>query len=233
MGLAPTRLNTADAPTPTRGRDLPMPATLSILDFLSPEQAIDLHSRQFSKGAAGWIRLYILAAVCLCPVDRFCFNEPAPSVSGFWTSPHCTCQSLCLGFLLGLVATVAFGFSMSARFSFDRTHQSAFSWTYPSVPQRISSPRKWLMPFVALIAVFHAVPCHAMPLAPAGSEEQSRAARRAGNVLVADRVVLHQTRTRRETLLAAFDNWLASNWCTTLEALMNGPGFRKILWRVQ
>ena len=163
----------------------------------------------------------------------FASTEPAPSVSGFWTSPHCTCQSLCLGFLLGLVATVAFGFSMSARFSFDRTHQSAFSWTYPSVPQRISSPRKWLMPFVALIAVFHAVPCHAMPLAPAGSEEQSRAARRAGNVLVADRVVLHQTRTRRETLLAAFDNWLASNWRTTLEALMNGPGFRKILWRVQ
>ena len=87
-----------------------MPATLSILDFLSPEQAIDLHSRQFSKGAAGWIRLYILAAVCLCPVDRFCFNEPAPSVSGFWTSPHCTCQSLCLGFLLGLVATVPLDF---------------------------------------------------------------------------------------------------------------------------
>lgn len=223
LGFAPTRLNTADAPT--RDRDLPVPATLSILDFLSPAQAIDLHSRQFSRGAAGWIRLYILAVACLCPVDGFCFDEPAPIVSGFWISPHCICQCLCLGFLLGFVATVAFGFSLSVGFPRDRSHQFAFSWTFPSVPQRINSPQKWLMPIIALIAVLHAVPCHAMPLAPAGSEEQSRAARRAGNVLVADRVVLQQTRTRREILLTAFDNWLAINWRTTLEALLNGPGF--------
>eukprot|EP00435_Cladocopium_sp_Y103_P052384 s978_g16.t1 len=60
-GFAPTRLNTADAPT--RDRPLPKPAELSVLSFLTDAQIAILHSHQFSRATAGWIRLFILAAV--------------------------------------------------------------------------------------------------------------------------------------------------------------------------
>ena len=56
----------------------------------------------------------------------------------------------------------------------------------------------------------------AMPMMPARTGEVGRAARRAGNVLPADRVILHQMRQRRDTLLADFDVWLGTNWRSTL-----------------
>ena len=65
FGFAPTRLNTADAPT--REKLLSMQWSCSILDFCSLGQPVTIHSHQFSRAAAGWIRLYILVAVCLCP----------------------------------------------------------------------------------------------------------------------------------------------------------------------
>lgn len=60
-----------------------------------------------------------------------------------------------------------------------------------------------------------------MPLAPHGAEEAARAVCRSGTVLQADRLVLQQTRDRREVLLAAFDSWISSNMRTTLEALID------------
>ena len=60
-----------------------------------------------------------------------------------------------------------------------------------------------------------------MPLLPTGHDETSRASRRAGCTLQADRVILPQTRNRRDALLSAFDTWLAENMRTTLEALLN------------
>ena len=60
----------------------------------------------------------------------------------------------------------------------------------------------------------------AMPMNPVGADELRRAARRAGSQLQADRVILQETRNRRETLLAAFDRWLAENWRLTLEELL-------------
>ena len=65
LGFAPTRLNTADAPT--REKPLSMQWRCSILDFCSLGQPVTIHSHQFSRAAAGWIRLYILVAFCLCP----------------------------------------------------------------------------------------------------------------------------------------------------------------------
>ena len=62
-----------------------------------------------------------------------------------------------------------------------------------------------------------------MPMQPSGTGEAERAERRSGVVLQADRVVLQQTRDRREILLTAFDTWLAENCRTTLEALLE-PG---------
>ena len=59
-----------------------------------------------------------------------------------------------------------------------------------------------------------------MQLNPLTAEERSRAARRSGNQSQADRVVLQQTRNRRDGSLAAFDSWLAENMRTTLRELL-------------
>lgn len=61
-----------------------------------------------------------------------------------------------------------------------------------------------------------------MPLVPVGAGETDRAARRSGSVLQADRVILQQTRQRRDSLLSAFDTWLYENWRTTLVELVDG-----------
>ena len=65
LGFAPTRINTADAPT--RQRPLPPPADFSIFDFLTQIQIAALHSCQFSRAVSGWVRLFILVTFCLCP----------------------------------------------------------------------------------------------------------------------------------------------------------------------
>ena len=72
-GFAPTRLNTADAPT--RFKDLPDPSEHSILDFLNSHQIKSLQSFQFSRAAAGWIRLYILVAFLLVPGSCCCASS--------------------------------------------------------------------------------------------------------------------------------------------------------------
>eukprot|EP00435_Cladocopium_sp_Y103_P013662 s4315_g3.t1 len=56
----------------------------------------------------------------------------------------------------------------------------------------------------------------AMPLLPSGVGDAQRAERRAGVTLQADRVILQQTRDRRQVLLTDFDNWLSENLRVTL-----------------
>lgn len=90
----------------------------------------------------------------------------------------------------------------------------------PGGKHRIKIPKIVLPVFLAL-AVGTVIPCSAMPLLPTGHDETSRASRRAGCTLQADRVILPQTRNRRDALLSAFDTWLAENMRTTLEALLN------------
>ena len=58
------------------------------------------------------------------------------------------------------------------------------------------------------------MPCHCAQL------ELVKLRGRNGVVLRADRVVLQQTRDRREILLTAFDTWLAANCRITLEDLL-------------
>ena len=65
FGFAPTRLNTADAPT--RNKELPQPSKHALIEFMHPADASSLHALQFSKTAANWIRLILLASFCLCP----------------------------------------------------------------------------------------------------------------------------------------------------------------------
>ena len=102
-GFASTRVNTADAPT--RQRSLPEPAAMSMLDFVSLHQLAVLHSYQFSRGVAGWIRLFILMT-CICP-DEGCWTYgPMIHFHGSGFSPmlpwifHLIC---CLGLVLEML----------------------------------------------------------------------------------------------------------------------------------
>ena len=63
----------------------------------------------------------------------------------------------------------------------------------------------------------------AMPMLPSGAGETQRATRRSGHILQADRIILPQTRQRRDDLLVAFDVWLAENLRTTFDRLVCGP----------
>ena len=204
-GFAPTRLNTADAPT--RNRLLPEPALFSILDFLSERQVASLHSRQFSRATAGWVRLYILVAFCLCPGHGFSDSSPAQCL-GFWTYAQIILPIIGLGFCLFLRPL---------------TSQVWTSlWSLPRGNERFRPKMKWSLIFRVVFASLVLSSC-AMPMQPSGTGEAERAERRSGVVLQADRVVLQQTRDRREILLTAFDTWLAENCRTTLEALLE-PG---------
>ena len=58
---------------------------------------------------------------------------------------------------------------------------------------------------------------------PLNADEQSRASRRSTSVLVDDRVVRTQTRTRRDKLLDEFEAWLVVHARTTLASLLEGP----------
>ena len=55
---------------------------------------------------------------------------------------------------------------------------------------------------------------------PQTADEKGRADRRANVRLAADRVIRPQTRTRRETLLRAFNDWLLANSWSGLDVLL-------------
>ena len=201
-GFAPTRLNTADGPM--RDRQLPDPSGLSILDFLSNDQIASLHSCQFSRATPGWIRLFILVGFCLSPGE------------GCWTCNHL--HSSLLGFCPAHLpgpspdAFVGRGFSVLPLW--------ICSWYWPPLTK---PPKRLWVGLILAVALVQLIPhAEAMPLMPAGTGEVDRAMRRAGNVLQADRVILPQTRQRRDCLLTAFDSWLAANWRTTLVELVDG-----------
>ena len=61
----------------------------------------------------------------------------------------------------------------------------------------------------------------AMPMFPAGTDEATRAARRASVQIAADRAVKPQTRGRRQVLLDQFDEWLRAKASTSLTELID------------
>eukprot|EP00438_Fugacium_kawagutii_P013361 Skav216467 [mRNA] locus=scaffold1123:2159:6532:+ [translate_table: standard] len=224
-GFAPTRLNTADAPT--RDKDLPEPAELSILDFLTDRQVSQVHALQFSKAVAGWIRLFILASFCLSPGEA-CGLEALPPQLDFrgfarlWTSALWPT----LDFAVDLLRlTVDFLTVLSVLWLLWISSPRHLSWIFlwfgtlgdHHNPQNLMAR----CPEFSLPRFTPSVLCAAMPISKT-LDEQQRASRRAGTVLQADRVVTQTTRDRRDGLLSAFDTWLASNMRTTLSRLLEG-----------
>ena len=217
LGFAPTRLNTADSPT--RERPLPVPASLSILDFLDQEQVACLHSHQFSRATAGWIRLFILVAFCFCPGESCeSFNLQQPVPPGSWNSHLFTHFSS--GFLCGL----SFSCCLISTFAC-----ISVVWIFLSAPSKTSwNPQKkscWfkigVFPVLVLGLSCFTFGAAAMPLQPTNTGDWQRASRRQGNILQTDRVILTQTRKRRDSLLEAFDAWLSANWRTTLSHFLD------------
>ena len=210
LGFAPTRLNTADAPT--RRRSLPDPAALSILDFLSGSKIAEIHSHQFSRAVAGWIRLYILVTFCLCPGDccdpRPCFTD-------------CQFYGLHGISLLGFSHFISPGFYQLITFLAGVILLSCIPWIFLSSPLgNKSNPNKLVFYPILVVFLGSANFAEAMPLVPSGRDEIGRANRRAGTVLQADRVILQSTRDKRFVLLEAFDAWLTENWRTNLDGLL-------------
>lgn len=177
-GFAPTRLNTADAPT--RDRSLPASAVHSIIDFLSARQISELHAHQFSRAAAGWIRLYILATFCLCPGER-CQPDSATHSFGFWIFLVSVILFLVLGFVLITVPKPSPSWIWTSHLA-SRGEGCRGRFQH-------SARRGCFRIFQGLVICSLVCHAHAMPLAPHGAEEAARAVRRSGTVLQADRVV--------------------------------------------
>ena len=215
FGFAPTRINTADAPS--HDRDFPEAADHSLISALTPEQISSLHSRQFSRANANWIRLCLLVFICLCP-----------GVSAATVDRHSSCTPPGFGILL---ASLVFGlciFSISRlpHSSVGLSHDFSATWTsVKGAPWKPSHPQSFWVGtshchVIAVWAALHLPPAHAMPMHPANKDEACRAERRAGNASQADRVVLQSTRNRRDHLLIAFDRWLNEHLRTTLEEIL-------------
>ena len=109
-GFAPTRLNTAEAPS--RDSELPRPAEVSILDCMTSSKISALHAHQFSRATANWIRLYLLVVICSCPVEAAeTWSHGMPSFPGVWRAFGICCLScVSVGLLLALIWT--FGLSL-------------------------------------------------------------------------------------------------------------------------
>ena len=203
FGFAPTRINTADAPS--RDRDFPEAADHSLISALTPEEISSLHSRQFSRANANWIRLCLLVFICLCPGANAVTGDRPFSCTfpGFGI--------LLASFILGLCI---FSISRLPHSSVGLSHDFSATWTsVKGAPWKPPHPQNFWVGtshchVIAVWAALHLPPVHAMPMYPANKDEASRAERRAGNVLQADRVVLQSTRDRRDHLLIAFDRWL-------------------------
>eukprot|EP00435_Cladocopium_sp_Y103_P056526 s1300_g19.t1 len=239
FGFAPTRLNTADAPT--RDRDLPDSACHSLAELLPYQRLQACHARGLSRHASAWIRLTLLL-----------LYAPLVKADGLFGLHH---QSCCFSasdllrpwiWIYGLTSAVwilALPILCIIAFLFGICLAGFLSCHSPPGLQcpRISSGHAfWIIWLIFVPQIWHdnershgkqplplacliLRPATAMPLFPATGDERERAARRSATVLIADRVVRPQTRSRREKLLDDFEAWLISKARITLAGLIDGP----------
>ena len=231
-GFAPTRLNTADAPT--RDRDLPQSADHSLSELLTVSEVRHLHSLGFKRHAASWIRLTILI-LCLQQATAqqtlhrfldFDVGSLHPWISdlfGFCPYHHSQHISAALGFVF--ITIQALSISLAARnlISHGLLRLGFVGLTFTSLLLCFSLPVRYHEPQPLPLAPWFQVCAYAMPLQPLNQDEVHRAERRHGVVLVADRVLKAQTRSRRETLLDHFETWLLGHAMMTLHDLLEGP----------
>ena len=188
FGFAPTRLNTAD--DPTRDEDLRPSSRLSCLSGISLSIVQYLHSLQFSRPSAGWVRLVILLG--------FCPRVPAYGISNSTFTDACQCNFLHLYLFIG--------FFLVCGFSLFVVWISLSRLTDPNHPKSFRGKQLRQCshcPPIRLVLLC----CVAMASGQPSAADRVRAARRAGNQLFTDRVMRPETRKRRDVLLEKFDIW--------------------------
>ena len=190
FGFAPTRLNTAD--DPTRDKDVRPPSALSVCDQLPLKTLQKVHSFQFSRPVAGWLRLFILLS----------------SIQGVVGSS---------GFVFGCSTGFCPSFQPCVWWTFVCFVLPVFVWLLPGL--LIFTPKDSCRIHVAIAPCF-LIAARAMPLTADSGEEIKRATRRGGVELFADRIVKSKTRTYRETLLEFFNTWLIETFSISLDSLL-------------
>ena len=185
--FAPTRYNTADAPT--RDRELPVASKHSLCGILPIERVVDGLRATLTRPLAGWARL----ALFLCLFDL------AEGSSVGW-----------LRFPVSPALPFDFGWTFATLIGL--TFCSLCSWIFYSVslrPTRVCMPGRAACSNsfrpVVFVVLFHLAMA---PLAPNTLLETERARLRTRISLVPDRAVREKTRTNRHGLLQAFAAWL-------------------------
>lgn len=215
LGFAPTRLNVADDPT----RDAPIrpQSKLSCLAGLSLAQISSLQSVQLSRPAANWVRLWILLSITYV-------SEASPIYVDFCSPRSVTAHSHSEVFSL-ISSIICFGLwicllSAFWIFALAILTSPVGMPLFGGTPKVIRSRQPILRSRCPLL-VFLFVPLSlAMPLGSGPTGDRLRAQRRASVELVADRAVRPQTRSQRDSLLAAFDSWL-SQWGWSLQTAVD------------
>lgn len=215
VGFAPTRLNVAD--DPTRDVVVRQPALKSILEGASFQMIQKLHSLQFSRILAGWIRLVILLGFLPTKLHAFPnvgLSDDPSSVLDF------SCPTAGTNWIFALLLFCGISLSLWILAIYQ-----------PPVSQRsISSPQKPPSCFgkqcnhrshCPLILYLLFVPCDAMESGFRSNADHLRAARRSGNLLHTDRVMRPQTRRRRDKLIEDFESWALASCSVSIIGMLD------------
>ena len=216
VGYAPTRLNVAD--DPTRDVEVRPPAFGSILDGVSFSAIQKLHSLQFPRVVAGWLRLVILlgflpeklhakSSVATVGNPSFVLDYLSLAAGTNWIFPILSLLGIALAFWI-----------------FATYQLSPVSLRSISVPQKTPKVfgKQWFhhsrCPLILACAF---VPCNAMEAGIRSAADRQRAARRSGNVLHTDRVMRPQTRRRRDKLIEDFESWALASCGVSIVGMLD------------
>ena len=202
LGYAPTRLNVAD--DPTRDVALRPPADRSILEDVPFSSIQKLHSLQFSRVAAGWLRLVILlgflpaklhatSTVATVGNPSFVLDFAYFTAGANWIFPILLIFGIMLA--LWILAT------------YQLPPVSLRSISVPQKPPKGLGKQLFHRSRCPLILTCLFAPGAAMDTDVRTVADRQRAARRSGNVLHTDRVMRPQTRKRRDKLIEDFESW--------------------------
>ena len=235
-GFAPTRLNVAD--DPTRFADLRDAATHRLFELLSAPAWHAVSALRMRRPLASWARLFLLVALD-CPSERCFLLSLISGPFSRWISgaDH---SGLDFDSTLGFPGEGPSFFNLVGLFPFSLFSPCASSHSFVFVVELFllsSEAAAFLLPRLDFdstlgfpgegwfwFRVFLLIPCAMAVVAPSTPAEQERARRRSPVLLVADRVVRPVTRSNRERLSSAFDEWLQETHGISLRDLLGSAG---------
>ena len=201
VGFAPTRLNVAD--DPTRDVAVRQPALRSILEGAPLEFIQQLHSLQFSRVLAGWVRLVILLGFLPAKLHALPTSGLSADPS-FVLDFNCPAAGTNWIFVFLIVCGISLSFWTSATF---QPPVSLRSISIPQKPLKFFGEQCNHRSHCPPLFWFLLVTCDAMESGGRSNADQLRAARRFGNTLHTDRVMKPQTGRRRDKLIDDFESW--------------------------